>query len=139
LPLRCTEEVANCTAVIFAFISRKIHYSPILIFQLFAANRKYLTFILIILQTPRSLLRYFQNQQEIMTGGMNFTFYRSIKTLLEYILIDFTSIAVEDYSRQSNNCRLLKEFKQFSNSFFISPIGLTLFLKDIYDDVNFSE
>lgn len=74
-----------------------------------------------------------------MTGGMNFTFYRSIKTLLEYILIDFTSIAVEDYSRQSNNCRLLKEFKQFSNSFFISPIGLTLFLKDIYDDVNFSE
>ena len=70
---------------------------------------------------------------------MKFAFYRSIKTLQEYILIDSTSVAVEIYIRQTDNSWLLKEYKQLSDSFFISTISLTLFLKDIYDDANFNE
>ena len=71
--------------------------------------------------------------------GMKFSFYRTIKTLQEYILIDSTSIIVESYTRQGDNSWLLKEFKHLSDSFFISTIGLTLYSKDIYDDVSFDE
>jgi Uma2 family endonuclease len=68
-----------------------------------------------------------------------FSFYRSIKTLKEYILIDSKSISVELFIRQDDNSWKLTEFKELSDSFYISTISLTLFLKDIYDDVSFDE
>ena len=71
--------------------------------------------------------------------GTKFFLYRSIKSLKEYILIDSTSISVEIFTRQNDNSWILTEFKQLSDSFFIATIGLTLHLKDIYDDVSFDE
>jgi Uma2 family endonuclease len=71
--------------------------------------------------------------------GAKFSLYRSIKALKEYILIDSTSIFVELYIRQPDNNWLLKEYKQLTDSFYISTIGLSLFLKDIYEDVNINE
>jgi Uma2 family endonuclease len=70
---------------------------------------------------------------------MKFAFYRSIKTLQEYVLIDSTSVAVEIYARRADNSWLLREFKQLTDSFYISTIGLTVFLKDVYEDVSFDE
>ncbi len=71
--------------------------------------------------------------------GLKFAFYRSIRTLREYILIDSISVMAGLYARQDDNSWLLKEFKQLSDSLFVSTINLTLHLKDIYDDVKFDE
>ena len=71
--------------------------------------------------------------------GTKFNLYRNISTLKEYVLIDSTSVSVEIYSRQDDNSWILKEYKQFSDTFAISTISLTLSLKDVYDDVNFDE
>jgi Uma2 family endonuclease len=71
--------------------------------------------------------------------GTKFHLYRSIKTLQEYILIDSTSICVEIYKHHPDNSWQLTEFKQLSDNFFISTIGLTLQLKDIYEDVSIDE
>jgi Uma2 family endonuclease len=71
--------------------------------------------------------------------GTKFNLYRGIKTLKEYILIDSTSVCVEIYKHQPENSWQLTEFKKLSDSFFISTIGLTLQLKDIYEDVSIDE
>lgn len=69
--------------------------------------------------------------------GTKFMLYRSIKTLKEYILIDSTSVSVEHCERLPDNSWRLTEFRQLTDSFEISTIGLTLKLADIYEDVNF--
>ena len=91
------------------------------------------------LTNPAVIIEILSKSTRNYDRGMKFAFYRSIKPLQEYILIDSTSVAVEIYIRQTDNSWLLKEYKQLSDSFFISTISLTLFLKDIYDDANFNE
>jgi Uma2 family endonuclease len=71
--------------------------------------------------------------------GTKFSLYRSIPALKEYVLIDSNSIMVEIYSRLNDNSWILKEYQHLSDSIYISPIDLTLLLKDIYDDVSFNE
>ncbi len=71
--------------------------------------------------------------------GTKFNLYRSIKTLKEYILIDSMAVSVEIFTRQSNDQWVLSEYKILTDSIYISTIGLTLFLKDIYEDVSFDE
>jgi Uma2 family endonuclease len=71
--------------------------------------------------------------------GTKFMLYRSIKTLKEYILIDSTAISVEIFTHKEDNSWNLKEFKNIVDNIYISTIGLTLLLHDMYDDVNFDE
>ncbi len=71
--------------------------------------------------------------------GAKFSLYRSIKTLKEYITIDSTRISVELYFKQEDGKWLLSEFKQLSDSFVITTIGLTLQLKDVYEDVRIDD
>ena len=91
------------------------------------------------LTNPATIIEILSKSTRNYDTGMKFGFYRTIKTLRECILIDSTFIIVESYARQSDNSWLLKEYKQLSDSFVISTIGLTLCLKDIYDDVSFDE
>lgn len=71
--------------------------------------------------------------------GTKFNLYRSIKTLKEYLLIDSLSVSVELFTRHDNDKWILTECKDRSGSFHISTIGLTLQLKDIYEDVTITE
>lgn len=71
--------------------------------------------------------------------GTQFHLYRSIKTLREYILIDSTSVCIEIYKWRPDNSWLLSEFKSLSDKFTISTIELTLFLKNVYQDIDFNE
>lgn len=71
--------------------------------------------------------------------GTKFNLYRSIKTLKEYILIDSLAVSVEIFTRQNNDQWVLSEYKSLSESVYISTIGLSIFLKDIYEDVSFAE
>ncbi|TMI75054.1 MAG: Uma2 family endonuclease [Bacteroidetes bacterium] len=89
------------------------------------------------LTNPSVIIEILSKSTKNYDRGMKFALYRSIKTLQEYILIDSTSVTVETYTRQNDDSWLLKEFKQLSNSFTISVIGVTLSLQDIYEDVNF--
>jgi hypothetical protein len=47
------------------------------------------------------------------------------------------AISVELFTRQEDNSWRLTEYLQLSDSFYISTIALTLFLKDVYEDVSF--
>ena len=91
------------------------------------------------LTNPAVLIEILPKSTRDYDRGTKFTLYRSIKTLKEYILIDSTSISVEIFTRQEDNSWILTEFKQQSDSFTITTISLTLYLKDIYEDVSFDE
>ena len=88
---------------------------------------------------PSVLIEILSKSTKDYDRGSKFMLYRSIETLKEYITIDSHSVSVEVCVRQENNTWLLSEFKQLSESFVISTIGLTLLLKDIYEDVSIEE
>jgi Uma2 family endonuclease len=91
------------------------------------------------LTNPTVLIEILSKSTKQYDRGTKFHLYRSIKTLQEYILIDSTSISVEIFRRQSDNSWEFTEFKLLSDSFFISTIGLTLQLRDVYEDVSIEE
>jgi Uma2 family endonuclease len=91
------------------------------------------------LTNPTVIIEILSQSTKDYDRGTKFSLYRSIKTLNEYILIDSTSISIELFIRQEDKSWKLTEFKNLSENFLISTIGLTLYLKDIYDDVNFGE
>ena len=88
---------------------------------------------------PSAIIEVLSKSTEDYDRGGKFHLYRTIKTLKEYILIDSLHICVEIYTRQSDNSWVLKDYTTITESFTISTIGLSLSLKDIYDDVNFDE
>ncbi|MEI9810471.1 MAG: Uma2 family endonuclease [Bacteroidota bacterium] len=88
---------------------------------------------------PSVIIEVLSKSTKNYDRGTKFHLYRGIRTLKEYILVDSTSVGVEVYTRQDDNSWKLTDFRQLSDSFYISTIGLTLFLKDIYDDVNIGE
>lgn len=89
------------------------------------------------LTNPVVIIEIFSPSTKDYDRGTKFNLYRSIKTLKEYILIDSASVSVEIFTHQRNNSWNITEFKQITDCFLISPIGLTLYLKDIYEEVNF--
>jgi Uma2 family endonuclease len=91
------------------------------------------------LTNPSVVIEILSKSTKDYDRGTKFFLYRSINSLKEYLLIDSTSVSVEIFTRQEDNSWLLTEFRQLSNSFFITTIGLTLQLKDLYDDVSFEE
>jgi Uma2 family endonuclease len=91
------------------------------------------------LTNPTVIIEILSPSTKDYDRGTKFGLYRSIKTLKEYILIDSTSIFVELFIRQHDNSWNLKEFKKLSENFSVSTIALAINLKDIYEDVNFSE
>ncbi|MEI9945253.1 MAG: Uma2 family endonuclease [Chitinophagaceae bacterium] len=88
---------------------------------------------------PTALIEVLSKSTKNYDRGTKFNLYRNIKTLKEYILIDSTSVSIEIYKYNGDNSWQLTEFKELSDNFFISTIGLTLFLKDIYEDVRIEE
>jgi Uma2 family endonuclease len=91
------------------------------------------------LTNPGVIIEILSKSTKDYDRGSKFMLYRSIKTLKEYITIDSLSVSVEIYTRQDENKWVLSEFKQLTDSFIISTIGLTLQLKDVYEDVSIEE
>jgi Uma2 family endonuclease len=91
------------------------------------------------LTNPTVIIEILSKSTKGYDRGTKFHLYRNIKTLKEYITIDSFFVSVEIYTRHANNSWNLTVFKELSDSFYLSTISLTLFLKDIYDDVSFDE
>lgn len=88
---------------------------------------------------PSVLVEILSKSTKDYDRGTKFNLYRNIKTLKEYILIDSTKVSVEIFLKQENQKWILSEFKNLSDSFIISTIGLSLMLKDLYEDVDIHE
>jgi Uma2 family endonuclease len=88
---------------------------------------------------PSAIIEILSKSTKEYDRGTKFNLYREINTLKEYILIDSTKISVEIFTKQDENNWNLKEFKNINDSFIITTIGLTLPLKEVYEDVTIGE
>ncbi|HEX2630226.1 MAG TPA: Uma2 family endonuclease [Chitinophagaceae bacterium] len=68
-----------------------------------------------------------------------FALYRSIRTLKEYLLIDSTSPWIELHTKQEDGRWILEEFRYSQERIHLSTVGITMCLKDIYQDISFAE
>jgi Uma2 family endonuclease len=90
------------------------------------------------LTNPATIIEILSPSSKDYDRGTKFNFYRLIKTLKEYILIDSGSVHVELFVKQPDKSWNLKEFKQLTDNLFISTINFQLSLSNLYDDVQLS-
>lgn len=88
---------------------------------------------------PSALIEVLSKSTRSYDRTTKFHLYRSIRTLKEFILVDSISVCIEVHTLQPDNSWKMQEFKERSDSFFISTIGLTLHLKEVYEGVNIDE
>jgi Uma2 family endonuclease len=69
--------------------------------------------------------------------GGKFKLYRDIPSLKEYILISSTEILIEKYEKQNDGTWVLHEYKNATDIFTISTIGLQLAVNSFYENVVF--
>ncbi len=62
-----------------------------------------------------------------------FALYRQIKSLKEYILIDYKKVNVEKHTRIDDNSWQLTEFKNLNQTLELNSIQIELKLSEIYD------
>lgn len=71
--------------------------------------------------------------------GDKFTFYKTIPSFREYILIDQTKIKVEQYSKTENKRWLYSEYDEEDTALVFNSFEVEVPLSDIYEQVNFEE
>ncbi len=69
--------------------------------------------------------------------GDKFSYYRTIPTFQEYILIDQTKIAIEQYSKQANKRWSYCEYDEEDAGLLFNSFGVEVPLVDIYEQVDF--
>lgn len=68
-----------------------------------------------------------------------FDLYRNIPTLKEYILIDSERIYVTSFRINEHNRWVLQDYKTLQDTVLIPTVGVSLSMRDIYDDTSLAE
>lgn len=84
---------------------------------------------------PKLIIEVLSPSTEDIDRGRKFTMYRKLESLDEYLLIDPRQYAVELFRRQSNHEWLLLTQEGIESSITLESIGLTVSLKDLYDEI----
>lgn len=71
--------------------------------------------------------------------GEKFEFYRTVKSLQDYILVDQRRVHVEHFVRSAENKWVLTETSDINSSLEISNLKLEVSLEEIYDRVDFKK
>ena len=66
-----------------------------------------------------------------------FSYYRTIPSFQEYILIDQQKIAIEQYSKQANKRWSFSEYNEEDTELFFNSLQVQVPLVDIYEKVDF--
>mgnify|MGYP005840526433 CR=1 FL=1 len=69
--------------------------------------------------------------------GEKFTYYRTIPSFQEYLLVDQTQPYVEQYIKQEAHKWLLVEHTKLADQIMLSSIGMEFVLADLYENVEF--
>ncbi len=91
------------------------------------------------IRNPQVIVEVLSKSTKNYDRGDKFTFYKSIPTLREYILIDQTKINVEQYSKTENKRWLYSEYDEEDTALVFNSFQLEVPLSAIYKKVNFEE
>jgi len=88
---------------------------------------------------PQVIVEVLSKSTKNYDRGEKFTFYKSIPSFREYILIDQTKIKVEQYSKTENKRWLYSEYDEEDTALVFNSFEVEVPLSDVYEQVNFEE
>jgi len=88
---------------------------------------------------PQVIVEVLSKSTKNYDRGEKFTFYKSIPSFREYILIDQTKINVEQYSKTENKRWLYSEYDEEDTALVFNSFEVEVPLSDVYEQVNFEE
>ena len=71
--------------------------------------------------------------------GGKFTYYKSIESFTEYLLIDQDKPHIVLYTKQSADSRLQREFNDLADTVYLSSLDCKLSVAEIYLDIEFPD
>jgi Uma2 family endonuclease len=86
---------------------------------------------------PEVIIEVLSKSTRNYDRGDKFSYYRTIPSFQEYILIDQNKIAIEQYSKQSNKRWSFSEYNEEDTNLFFSSLQVEVPLVDIYEKVDF--
>jgi Uma2 family endonuclease len=91
------------------------------------------------LLNPTLIVEVLSSSTENFDRGEKFRRYRTIESLMEYLLIAQDKCHIEHYTRQPDNQWLLSERQRLDDEILLSSINCRLLLSDVYENVNFEK
>lgn len=92
-----------------------------------------------LLVNPSLIIEILSDSTAEFDRGYKFTYYKSIKSFVEYILIAQDRPHVSQFVKQADNSWLNHEFNTLAEKFYLSSLECEITLKEIYETVEFSE
>lgn len=89
------------------------------------------------LLNPTLIVEVLSPSTEGFDRGEKFRRYRTIDSLLEYLLVAQDKCHIEHYTRQPDNQWLLSERQRLDDEILLSSVNCRLLLSDVYENVNF--
>lgn len=92
-----------------------------------------------ILTNPSLIVEILSGSTAEFDRGYKFTYYKSIESFTEYILIAQDRPHVTQFIKQDENNWLNREFNSIANSFHLASLDCELELSELYEGVEFPE
>lgn len=92
-----------------------------------------------LLVNPSLIVEILSESTSDFDQGDKFTYYKSIESFVEYILIAQHRAKVTQYIKQSDNSWLQHEFTELDDVFHLAALDCELSLNEIYEDVEFPQ
>ncbi|MGI8669530.1 MAG: Uma2 family endonuclease [Aridibacter sp.] len=92
-----------------------------------------------LLINPQVIIEILSDSTADFDRGYKFTYYKSIKSFVEYILIAQDRPHVSQFIKQDDNSWLNHEFNSIEDEFYLNSLACNLTLREIYENVEFPE
>lgn len=92
-----------------------------------------------ILTNPQLIIEILSDSTADFDRGYKFTYYKSIESFTEYILIAQDRPHVSQFIKQSANNWLNREFNSLQDKFYLASLDCELELTELYEGVEFPE
>ena len=86
---------------------------------------------------PLLLAEVLSNSTKAYDRDEKFAAYRTLPTLQQYLLIDQSSLHLEQYLKQGDRQWLFREYDQPDDKILLASIALEIRLGDLYEQINF--
>ncbi len=88
---------------------------------------------------PSLIVEVLSDSTEVIDRSYKFTYYKSIESFVEYILIAQDRPHVSQFVKQADNSWLNHEFNSLEESFHLASVDCDLALAEIFEEIVFPE
>ncbi len=90
-----------------------------------------------LLTNPSLIVEVLSPSTKSFDLGDKFTYYKSIESFTEYLLIDQDRPHVVLYTKQAENAWLHREYNSLNDTFYLSSLDCEIAVADIYENIEF--